>query len=86
MFGHNLGLHVIRFPSGRWGYVGNVPVSLATAIPATDAAVFGCRAWRAESGALMEWKFPTFDSCEGAVAFAQSNGLAPLVDNVPQVA
>jgi hypothetical protein len=25
----NLGLHIISFPSGSWGFVGNVPASLA---------------------------------------------------------
>jgi len=86
MFGKSLGLHILHFPSGRWGYVGSVPVSLATAIPASTSAVMGCRAWRDESGALMEWKFPTFDDCDSAVRFAQAKGLAPMVNNVPQPA
>lgn len=28
MFG-NLGLHVMQFPSGKWGFVGSVPIELS---------------------------------------------------------
>jgi len=73
MFG-NLGLHVIKFPSGRFGYVGSIPTVLGTEIPATTAAVLGCRTHRNAAGELVEWKFPVFDSHEAAVAFAVSKG------------
>ena len=79
-----MSLHIIQFPSGRWGYVGRVPVNLATAIPATTQAVLGCRAWRNEAGDIMEWKFPTFDTAADAVTFAQGKGHAPMLENVPQ--
>ena len=78
MFGHRLGLHVIQFPSGRWGFVGSIPTDLATAAPATKSAILGCRAWRCpETGAAMEWKFPTFETEGAAIAFARSKGHAP---------
>ena len=78
------GLHVIEFPSGRFGYVGSLPTCLAEPMPASTAAVLGCRAWRDSAGKLMEWKFPTFATLESAIAFANSKGLAPMVGNVPQ--
>jgi hypothetical protein len=85
MFGKKLGLHILQFPNGRWGYVGSIPTDLATAVPATTAAVLGCRAWRCpDTGAAMEWKDPTFDTEGDAIAFAQAKGHTPLVRNVPQ--
>lgn len=74
MFG-NLGLHVIQFPSGRFGYVGSIPTILGTEVPATTAAVMGCRShWNADKTQILEWKFPVFDSREAAVEFAASKG------------
>jgi hypothetical protein len=75
MFGHNLGLHVIKFPSGRFGFVGSIPVELGTEVPATKAAVMGCRShWNADKTELLEWQFPVFDTEHGAREFAASKG------------
>jgi hypothetical protein len=73
MFG-NLGLHVIKFPSGRYGYVGSIPTALGTEVPATTAAVMGCRSHYSAAGELVEWKFPAFDTEEAARAFATAKG------------
>lgn len=73
MFG-NVGLHVIKFPSGRFGFVGSIPTELGTEVPATTAAVMGCRSHRNVAGDLVEWKFPVFDTREAAVAFAADRG------------
>ena len=73
MFG-NLGLHVIKFPSGRFGYVGSIPTALGTQVPASTAAVMGCRSFRNDAGELVEWKFPVFDTEAEARAFAQDKG------------
>ena len=77
MFGTKLGLHIIQFPSGRWGYVGAVPTALCEAVPANKAAILGCRAWRGEDGHVYEWKDPTFDSREAAETFAKDRGFSP---------
>jgi hypothetical protein len=77
MFGHNLGLHVIKFPSGRYGFVGSIPTSLGEEILASSAAVMGQRShWNADKTALLEWKFPVFDSEQEAKDFAASKGCA----------
>lgn len=74
MFG-NLGLHVIKFPSGRCGFVGSIPVSLGTEVPASEAAVMGCRShWNADRTELLEWKFPSFATEQEARDFAASKG------------
>lgn len=76
MFGHKLGLHIIKFPSGKYGYVGSIPIILGTEIPANRAAVMGCRShWNADKTELLEWKFPVFDTEEAAREFAASKGL-----------
>lgn len=73
MFG-KLGLHVIKFPSGRFGYVGSIPTALGTEIPASRNAVMGCRTHYAADGSLVEWKFPTFETETEAREFAASKG------------
>lgn len=73
MFG-NLGLHVIKFPSGRFGYVGSIPTDLATIVPADRAAVLGQRAFTNNKGELCMFKFPVFNSEEHARAFAAARG------------
>lgn len=66
---------VLDFPSGRWGYVGAVPVELCDRVPANRAAVLGGRAQRDESGELIELRPKTFDTREAAVEFAESHGV-----------
>lgn len=73
MFG-NLGLHVIQYPTKKWGYVGSIPVVLGTQIEASTSAVMGGRAFTNEEGKIVEWKFPIFDSAEAAKAFAIAKG------------
>ncbi len=70
----NLGLHVIKFPSGRFGFVGSIPTALGHEAPATTADVMGGRAHKNADGALVAWKFPAFESEAEARAFADSKG------------
>ena len=60
----NLGVHVIQFPSGRYGFVGTLPSSLG--IPATSAA-------DAMSG--RKTKFPSFETRQDAIDHAASQGV-----------
>jgi hypothetical protein len=73
MFG-NLGLHIIKYPTGRYGYVGRIPTVLATQVPASTAAVMGQRSFYNDAGELVEWKFPVFDTEQEAIAFAKAKG------------
>lgn len=73
-FGNNFGLHIIQYPSGRFGYVGSVPTALATLVPATMDDIRAGRAFTGEDGKTMTWKFPVFKTREAAVAFAQEHG------------
>ena len=71
---NNLGLHIDHFPSGKYGYIGSIPTALATVTKADTAAVMGGRAWQDDTGALVMWKFPLFDTYAAALEFAQSKG------------
>ena len=45
--------HIIKFPSGRWGYVGAIPLCLGELVPADRSAVLGCRTIPGENGPMM---------------------------------
>lgn len=77
MFG-KLPLCIIRFPSGRYGYVGSIPTALGLEIPASTAAVMGCRTHRNAANEIVEWKFPVFDTDAAARAFAVEKGFTPF--------
>lgn len=70
----NYGLHIIQFPSKRYGFVGSVPSVLGTEVPASTAAVMGGRAYRNTKGEIVELKFPVFDTEAEASEFAASKG------------
>lgn len=70
----NLGLHIHQFPSGKYGFVGSIPTTFATIVPADTSAVMGGRAWRDDTGAIVMYKFPLFDTESDAHAFAASKG------------
>lgn len=72
-------LTVIKFPVGSFGFVGSVPTALGFTVPANKSAVMGGRAFRDESGALVEWKFPTFGTEAEALEFAASKGFEAKV-------
>ena len=80
MFGtRNLGLHVLKCPNGRYSYVGSIPTELCKEVPATKAAVLGCRVHRGENDELLEWKIPVFDTELEAYNFAKDRGFEARV-------
>jgi hypothetical protein len=81
----NVSLHIIEFPSGRFGYVGSIPTDLGEKVPADRAAILGCRSFRdPETGESMMWTFPSFDTHEAAVAHAKDRGHSPMWKKVAQ--
>jgi len=68
----NLGLHIIQFPSKRFGFVGTIPAILGHEVPATTAAVMGGRSFFNAEGNLVEIKFPSFETEAEAKAFIAS--------------
>jgi len=73
MFGAKLGLHVIQFPSGRFGYVGSIPVDCCRRLEADRSAILGGRAIR-EGDELVEYRTMTFDTEQEALDHAASCG------------
>lgn len=71
----NLGTHVIRFPSGKFGFVGTLPVCLADIKEASMSDVLGCRAYRDESGRLVAPQYPVFPTEKDAREFAAARGV-----------
>lgn len=62
-------LHVIKFPNGRFGYVGAVPVDILYVDSATKEQIEN-----AKFGATFGPKTRIFTSREEAVAFAEERG------------
>lgn len=83
--GANVSLHIIEFPSGRFGYVGSIPTDLCEKVPADRAAVLGQRAFKdPETGESMMWHDPSFETVEEAIAHAKDKGHSPMWNNEPQ--
>lgn len=68
----NYGLHITQFPSGRYGFVGTIPVALGNEVPADKSAIMGGRAYRNTKGEIVELKFPTFASEQEARRYMAS--------------
>lgn len=76
MFGKKLGLHVIDFPSGRFGYVGSVPIDCCRRLKADRSAILGGRAVR-EGEELVEYRTMSFETQQEAIDHAVSCGYEP---------
>lgn len=55
-----LGIHIIQYPTGRWGFVGSLPPALGDMVPATTADIMGGRAYTGPTGETVTIKFPSF--------------------------
>lgn len=76
MFGGKLGLHVIKFPSGKYGYVGSIPVDCCRRLKADRSAIMGCRAVR-EGEELVEYRTMVFETQKEALDHAFNCGHEP---------
>jgi hypothetical protein len=72
---HNLGIHVIQFPSQKFGFVGNLSLELATMVPATRSDIMAGRIVTDPNGDVWSYKFPVFPSKADAIAFALEHGI-----------
>tara|TARA_R110000782_G_scaffold99832_1_gene185781 strand:+ start:484 stop:732 length:249 start_codon:yes stop_codon:yes gene_type:complete len=73
MFGSNIGLHIIKFPTSRFGYVGSVPASCCKRMKADRSAVMGGRAVR-EGEELVEYRTMSFETQKEAIDHATMCG------------
>ena len=74
----NLGTHLDRFPSGRYGFVGTIPATLMTWRKATESDVFANLpkwAYRNENGYLEALYTPSFETADEARKHAADNGV-----------
>ena len=79
MFG-NLGVHILKCPTGRYAYVGTLPTVLAEIVPATMADTMGGRSFRDDTGAIMAYRFPTFANEGDARIYAAMRGVGIIED------
>ena len=83
--GANVSLHIIQFPSGRFGYVGSISTDLGDKVPADRAAILAQRAFSdPETNKPMMWKAPSFETVEAAIAHAKARGHSPMWKNEAQ--
>ena len=72
MFNMNLGLHIIEFPSKRFGFVGNIPLVLGEMVEPTKADVMAGRIIYDKNGDGWTVKFPSFETRDAAVVYLKS--------------
>lgn len=83
--GAKISLHIIEFPTGRFGYVGSIPTDLCEKLPADKSAILGGRSFRdPDTREQMMWKAPRFETLEEAIAHAKDRGHSPMWKNEPQ--
>lgn len=70
----NLGLHIINFPSGNFGFVGSIPNVMCNIVTASKSDVLGGRAFYDQHGTLVTAKAPSFSNINDAVAHAEKFG------------
>ncbi len=68
---YGLGLHIMQFPSKRWGFVGDIPMALGRLVKPTKQDIMAGRAWKDDTGHMVTVKFPTFHTKELAEAHIQ---------------
>lgn len=76
--------HIIRYPTGRYGYVGSVPRSLGDVVYATPDDVMAGRAFRDSDGKVVTVRWPTFDTHAAAVDHARLRGVAVAIEKEPR--
>ena len=72
---HNLGVHIIQYPTGRYGFVGTLPAILGNVVDASTADVMGGRAHTAPDGRIVTLKFPSFATELDARAYATAKAV-----------
>ena len=71
----NLGLHVLKCPTGKYTFVGSIPVNLMLWRKATSQDVTGNRAFYGIDGiTLVSYITPIFDHSIDACAYANEHG------------
>ena len=68
-------VHINKYPTGKFGYVGCIPTVLAEVVPADRPAILGNRAHRDDNGNIVMYKFPIFDTAQDARDFAVSRNV-----------
>ncbi len=71
----NLGTHLINYPTGRWGYVGTLPLVLATIVDPTKDDIMAGRYVTDPTGKARGYKFPRFDTEAEAREFAETKNV-----------
>lgn len=73
---NNLDVHINKFPTGRYGFVGTLPRALGNEVPADRAAILGQRWYENDAGDTVMTKFPTFATAREAQKHIRNRGIA----------
>ena len=68
-------LTLVKHPSGRYGFVGSIPMALCNDRDATKDDIMGQRWHTRADGTTGCYYCPTFENAADAVAFAISRGV-----------
>lgn len=58
----NLGTHITKYPTGRFGFVGTLPLTLADIVEPTKEDIMAGRYFTDNNGKVCGYKFPSFNT------------------------
>ena len=70
------GLHVIKNPSGTYGFVGSLPIQLGNRVVASTSDIMAGRSLVDKFGLTYMIKYPVFETEVEAVNYAANRGFA----------
>ena len=72
----NLGVHIQKYPTGRYGFVGTLPYALGNEVKPSSDDIRGGRAFTNPAGETVTMKFPVFYALRDALTHARNRGVA----------
>ena len=71
---NNLGIHLIKYPTGKYGYVGTLPCGLGNEQKPSSDDIRAGRFTTNSEGETVTIKFPVFSDVQSAINHAESRG------------
>lgn len=71
---NNLGVHLQKYPTGKYGYCGSLPYGLGNEAKPSREDIMAGRFTTNPDGETVTIKFPVFDTVQAAINHAENRG------------